>query len=160
MAKASIFVYGTLKRDQLRGRMWPRPAQSVAPAVVRAQLFDFGSYPGIVAGQDWVLGELWSIQERDLAETFRVLDAIEGYDPRQHRGLYLRTEILAFPEDDGNDCHFIDPMEPILASTYVAKDPSLLIRARRIEPYQTWNGLLVAQWPDSLTRIPTSLDDE
>jgi gamma-glutamylcyclotransferase (GGCT)/AIG2-like uncharacterized protein YtfP len=72
-----IFVYGTLQRGEARERCWPRPPQSVEPATVLGALYDLGSYPALVAGDDVVAGELWRFAAEDMAETLTVLDHVE-----------------------------------------------------------------------------------
>jgi gamma-glutamylcyclotransferase (GGCT)/AIG2-like uncharacterized protein YtfP len=69
-----VFVYGTLKRGQVRERSWPRQPLAVEPAWTLGRLFDLGPYPGLLAGTDRVLGELWRFAAEDLPETLRVLD--------------------------------------------------------------------------------------
>ena len=91
--KVGIFVYGTLKQNQLRGSLWPRPPIAIGPAITLGELWDLGSYPGMHPGSDWVLGELWIFRPEDIKETFRVLDEIEEYDPKEDCGLYLRRQI-------------------------------------------------------------------
>ena len=89
----SLFVYGTLKQHQLRGRLWPHPPLAIETAVTRGELYDLGSYPGIAAGSDWVLGELWTLHPQHMPATLQTLDSIEGYDPRTDSGPYLRRTI-------------------------------------------------------------------
>jgi gamma-glutamylcyclotransferase (GGCT)/AIG2-like uncharacterized protein YtfP len=86
---AAVFVYGTLKQGEVRARSWPRPALSIEPAEIRARMHDLGPYPAIVEGDDRIAGELWRFAEGDMAETLRVLDAVECFE---HGGadLYVR----------------------------------------------------------------------
>lgn len=166
----SMFVYGTLQRNQLRGTAWPRPPLSIRPALIRATLWDLGAFPGITLGDDWVLGELWTLSDHDMHATLKVLDAIEDYDAKLHRGLYLRVAIDSFPTpaelDDakpGIDAQIttnVANWPAVRASTYLANDPDMLRTARRIAPYQPWNGLIVASWPDTGSRVPKTLEEE
>lgn len=92
----AVFVYGTLKQHESRGRRWPRPALRISPAFVWGELYDLRKYPALLPPQssppDRILGELWEIAPEDLAETLRVLDRIEGYgDPSGN--LYVRQVI-------------------------------------------------------------------
>ena len=45
--EVGIFVYGTLKKNQLRGSLWPRPPIALGPAITLGELWDLGSYPGL-----------------------------------------------------------------------------------------------------------------
>ncbi|MFM9068436.1 MAG: gamma-glutamylcyclotransferase [Planctomycetota bacterium] len=86
----AVFVYGTLKRGELRGGRWPRAALRIQPAWVVGELYDLGPYPALLPHQNTeapaqqvlaqrVLGELWELAPADMPETLRVLDDIEGY---------------------------------------------------------------------------------
>ncbi|WP_197451947.1 gamma-glutamylcyclotransferase family protein [Rosistilla carotiformis] len=98
---AMIFVYGTLKRGECRERMWPKGPLKVEEAFVRGCLYNLGPYPAMIAGEDWIAGEVWSIAEKDLAETIDALDEIEGFDPASDNNLYTRVRInwYAAPDD-------------------------------------------------------------
>ena len=74
-----VFVYGTLKRGQLRETAWPHAPSSVQAATIQATLYDLGPYPAITKGDDLVRGEVWCFQREHLDDTLRALDAIEGY---------------------------------------------------------------------------------
>lgn len=150
MNRLSVFVYGTLKKDQLRGSMWPRRPLSIHPAIATGQLWDLGSYPGIYDGDDRILGELWTFAREDLQPTLDVLDGIEGYDPSSDSGLYLRRVI----EVRSNH-------EQIEAFAYFISDIRKWPGARRILPWSEspW-GEQVALWPDSQARVPIDESDE
>ena len=87
-----VFVYGTLKRGQLRQHSWPRKPRQIEPAWTFGRLYDLGPYPALVEGTDRVLGELWQFAPEDLLETLRVLDDIEGFHGLPD-DLYSRVEI-------------------------------------------------------------------
>lgn len=91
-----IFVYGTLCRGQCRQSCWPREPVSITRAFVRGRLFDLGPYPAMLPGDDWVRGERWTLREADMAETLRVLDAIEGFGQGGDADLYRRCEVEIF----------------------------------------------------------------
>ncbi len=74
-----VFVYGTLKRGQIRERMWPRPPVRVFNATTRGTLFDLGEYPAMTAGTDLIEGEVWQLAAEDMEATLHVLDQIEDY---------------------------------------------------------------------------------
>lgn len=75
----SIFVYGTLKRGQSRETCWPRKPRSIESATVRGTLFDLGPYPGLIEGQDVIVGEAWQFAETDMPATLATLDEIEDF---------------------------------------------------------------------------------
>jgi gamma-glutamylcyclotransferase (GGCT)/AIG2-like uncharacterized protein YtfP len=120
---SSVFVYGTLKRGELRGSAWPRRPVRVASAVVEGTLYDLGRYPTLVAGKDCVRGELWTFARDDLPPTLEALDAIEGY-ANSPCDLYVRR-IVTCEDDDGSD---------IPAWTYLFARTEWLDAARRILP--------------------------
>lgn len=93
----SIFVYGTLKRGQVRERMWPRKPVRVEAATTAGALFDLGPYPALVQGSDVVEGELWHIAAGDMGETLRTLDEVEGYLP-EGVNLYERRVVTCRSE--------------------------------------------------------------
>ena len=74
-----VFVYGTLKRGQLREDRWPHAAKRVTRATTLGALYDLGAYPAMLSGGDVVVGELWCFEEQQMPETLRVLDEIEDY---------------------------------------------------------------------------------
>ena len=96
----SIFVYGTLKRGQLRASQWPRAPLDVASATTRGRLYDLGGYPALLPGDDLIAGEVWRMLPEDIDATLRVLDQIEGYDDSDD-DLYKR-EIVACRVADGH----------------------------------------------------------
>lgn len=151
----SVFAYGTLKKEQLRGSMWPRKPVRIEPAVAQGQLFDLGFYPGLCHGRDWVLGELWTFVQQDIRMTLEVLDEIEGYDPVRDRGLYLRRKIqlcvgLEYSKQRTQESY-----------TYLVPDICLWPQARRIDPWleTAWPGKL-AVWPDAHARVPKDISEE
>ncbi len=75
----AVFVYGTLKRGEVRERCWPRKPVAIDEANVRGALYDLGPYPGLVDGDDVVAGEVWRFAEADMQATLRALDEIEGF---------------------------------------------------------------------------------
>src|SRR5262245_29758041 len=91
----AVFVYGTLKRGEVRAAMWPKAPLAVEVAEVRGMLFDLGRYPALVAGDERVGGELWHFAAEDLPTTLEELDRIEGYR-RMPDDLYRR---------EASECH-------------------------------------------------------
>lgn len=165
----AIFVYGTLKREQLRGRLWPRPPLSIEPAIATGTLYDLGPYPGLVDGDQLVLGEVWTFRREDLQETLLVLDRIEGFDPKSDSGEYVRrviqVEILPAaeaPKGAGNALNETElpQKSTISAWTYLYNEPLRLSLARRIEVWMEAGGCWVCQWPDPISRVPRSFAEE
>ncbi|MFO0809970.1 MAG: gamma-glutamylcyclotransferase family protein [Gemmataceae bacterium] len=86
-----LFFYGTLLPDLARppvsaviARLTP-----LGPATVSGLLYDLGPYPGLVAGDGIVCGELFA--GADVA-VLTILDAYEGYDPHDVAGSLFRRE--------------------------------------------------------------------
>ena len=96
----AIFVYGTLKRDQCRCRLWPAEPVSVQQAWSRGTLFGRQDYPAMTAGEDRVLGELWKFRERDLPRVLDALDQIEGTNLVGQEDLYRRAVVETWSLDD------------------------------------------------------------
>ncbi|WP_417739389.1 gamma-glutamylcyclotransferase family protein [Rosistilla oblonga] len=92
-AAVNFFVYGTLKRGECRERMWPHAPLQIQAAFVRGCLYDLGPYPAMIAGGDWVAGEVWSIATQHVQQTLAVLDEIEDYDASRANNLYNRLQV-------------------------------------------------------------------
>ena len=93
-----VFVYGTLLKGLKR---WPILAHSsyMGLAMIRAELFDLGYFPGIKEGDNTVVGELYEISHEVLGQ----LDLIEGYDKDKPKdSFYLREEVPAQKFSDGS----------------------------------------------------------
>jgi gamma-glutamylcyclotransferase (GGCT)/AIG2-like uncharacterized protein YtfP len=145
-----VFVYGTLKRQQLRAGVWPHPPLAIRPAIVCGSLYDLGPYPAIAAGEDWVLGELWELSPGEMPRTLEVLDAVEGYRLGASDNEYLRiiTEVTL---EDG---------ERQAAFAYQIADPRHLIGKRRINAWYAFAGRAVAAWPDPQAKVAASVAEE
>ncbi len=85
----AVFVYGTLKRGELRGRCWPCKPLAIDWAIVEGELRDLGEYPGLIDGGDSILGELWIFDPEHIAPTLAALDEIECYG-QDDVDLYIR----------------------------------------------------------------------
>jgi len=146
----SIFVYGTLKQFQLRAPIWPRKPTSIQPAVIRAALYDTGPFPAILVGDDWVLGELWTLAINDMPTTLDVLDEVEGFSPNRDDNLYVRIVKDATLEDG----------TVIRTFTYQYASNEQGSSMRRIEPFASFAGYNCAAWPDRFSQVPKNLADE
>ena len=111
----TIFVYGTLKRDQCRSRRWPAEPLSVQQAWSRGALFGRRDYPAMTAGDDRVIGELWRFREPDVRRVLDALDQIEGTNQVAEEDLYRRVVIETWSLDD-------QPLENAYVYHY-ARDP-------------------------------------
>lgn len=163
----AVFVYGTLKHDQLRGGMWPRQPRSIQQGIVRANLYDLGPYPAITEGLDWVLGEVWCFEAGDMKTTLNALDDIECYRPGDPSSEYQRKVIRAtlvgrLDADLSDDSIEQSSSEALHIDcfTYVMGHVHVVSRYRRIHPCVLRNNLTAAQWPDQHSRVPKSVQDE
>ncbi|MDI1339042.1 gamma-glutamylcyclotransferase family protein [Polaromonas sp.] len=88
-ASRHVFVYGTLRRGDVRDITRLRPApQFVGLASVAGMLYDLGPYPGVVlGGSARVTGEVYAIS----AELERQLDVIEEVWPQQTGEYHKQT---------------------------------------------------------------------
>lgn len=95
-----VFVYGTLKRGGCRHHFlgdarFAGKARTKSPF----RLYDCGTYPGMVRGENGlpIEGELWQIEEGQLV----VLDEVEGVD----ESLYERVmiEVQRIETKDGSE---------------------------------------------------------
>jgi gamma-glutamylcyclotransferase (GGCT)/AIG2-like uncharacterized protein YtfP len=129
-----VFVYGTLKRGQCRERSWPHEPVCVDYAVIRADLYDLGAYPGIVPGDGLVRGELWQLRPEHMRQTLSVLDEVEGFE-QQEDDLFVRRVVSCMLEDG----------EALSAWTYYYARVTELRDADRIPSNERgWSS-----WPES-----------
>ena len=130
---ACIFVYGTLKRGEVRERCWPHKPVSVEWATLSGELRDLGAYPALVPGDDIVLGELWRIEPRDMAATLATLDEIEGFGQGED-DLYVRQVVRCLTL----------AAETRIAYTYFYANPAAIASRPVVLPdrdgYCQWNG--------------------
>ena len=117
-----FFVYGTLMRGQERERFWPHLASSIETAFAQGALHHLGPYPAMVAGESWVCGELWTIEQQHLEATLRALDEVEDFD-QGGVDLFKRTII---------DCR-IESGRQIRAYAYFYGNPAVIANRPIIE---------------------------
>lgn len=149
----AFFVYGTLKKSQLRGGLWPREPSQIRSAIIQADLFDLGPYPAAVHGSGWILGEIWHFEPRNMEATLQALDQIEGYDAHDPHNEYVREIVVAewVNGDEVTTCN---------AFAYLNAQAKRLEMARPIMPFLKVFGRTAAAWPDSSARVPASFSDE
>ena len=95
-----FFVYGTLKRGQRNESIWPHRPVAVHDCWVTGQLMGRSDYPAMIAGEDHVLGELWSFGDSDVPDVIAQLDRLEGTSGNQPDDLYHRILVSTFDLDD------------------------------------------------------------
>lgn len=89
----ALFVYGTLRRGESRERLLTDHAPTRwSDARVRGRLLDLGAYPGMVAGEGEVVGEL--VRFDALAELIRALDEVEAFEGYGRSGSLYRRVIV------------------------------------------------------------------
>lgn len=140
---SAIFVYGTLKRGQIRARCWPRTPRAIQQGFCRGQLFDLGPYPAIVPGEDVIAGEIWHFTADDLEATLDTLDRIEGYRGPGSRNLYERVVVQVF------DWPNLEDTSSCIAYTYQLRESILPPGALRIQATRFFEGCSqpFAAWP-------------
>jgi gamma-glutamylcyclotransferase (GGCT)/AIG2-like uncharacterized protein YtfP len=131
VSPTAIFVYGTLKRGQVREACWPTKPLHVVPAVVCAELYDLGPHPAMIPGSDRIAGELWQFVVEDMAETLAVLDEVEGFSDRA--GDWYRRVVI--------DCETAIGKTP--AWTYLYARLAELRPSQRIHP----DAAGFSRWP-------------
>jgi len=87
----NIFVYGTILKGLQRAPALIK-SKYLGPAMIQAELFDIGYFPGVKEGVNTIIGELYKTD----AETISALDQIEGYDEKNMRdSLFIRKQVQA-----------------------------------------------------------------
>ncbi|MDA7864931.1 gamma-glutamylcyclotransferase [bacterium] len=127
---SAIFVYGTLKRGQCRGAMWPVQPVSVFPVFTHGTLFDRHDYPAMTSGTDCVAGERWDFHSDQMPRVLEVLDAIEGANQPGFPDLYRRVVVTTWELSEnrgrsGDSVRCSDAGNSTIAYTYhYAREPS------------------------------------
>lgn len=86
-----IFVYGTLMKGQPNHNSFLRNSTMYAEGRISGyEMYDLGSFPGIVAGDGDVIGEVYAVTEKELAQ----IDCLEG-----EGFLYLRTPVTVYTKN-------------------------------------------------------------
>lgn len=95
-----LAVYGSLRTGLASPHLTPvidNGLRPVGPCTLEGQLYDLGEYPGLVAGDQAVVGELFEVLD---PRTLVLLDGYERYDPADLSGsLFVRLLVrLRHPE--------------------------------------------------------------
>ena len=84
-----LFIYGTLMPG-LRLEAEMHGAHFMGPAQVLGQLFDLGRYPGLLHGDGQVTGEVYEVDDAQLAR----LDGVEGVVPGDRTESHYWREVV------------------------------------------------------------------
>lgn len=94
-----LVVYGTLLDSKLRGELGvDAHMDPVGSCLIEGQMYDIGSFPGVVEGEGTVRGELYAVER---PEVFDRLDQYEGYHPDLPRASRFVRKIVPLIEPDG-----------------------------------------------------------
>jgi gamma-glutamylcyclotransferase (GGCT)/AIG2-like uncharacterized protein YtfP len=85
-----LFIYGTLMPG-LRLQAEMQGARFVGAAQVSGRLVDVGRYPGLLAGEGLVTGEVYEVDDAHLA----LLDGVEGVVPGDRAASQYWREVVA-----------------------------------------------------------------
>ena len=97
-----IFVYGTLMEGEVRSSTTKQLCNGEArSASISGELADLGAFPGLIAGDGTVKGELYHLDQ--VYSALQTLDSIEGfYGYGSDDSLYIRT-IVEVQTDEGTE---------------------------------------------------------
>jgi gamma-glutamylcyclotransferase (GGCT)/AIG2-like uncharacterized protein YtfP len=101
----NLFIYGTLHPDRAPREIAAvaRRLKSICRATVRARLYNFGEYPGIVLDNAAkpIPGELFAVPDGD---TLAALDAYEDFRPSSPaESLFLREKAIVTLDDGSQE---------------------------------------------------------
>jgi len=139
--RATVFVYGTLRRGGVRAvpRLFP-DARVVGAGTVRGWLHDLGAYPGLLLepnGQA-IVGEVYLVT----AAALRAMDRIERYDASDEaRSYYVRRRVaVALSEGGTVEAWVYECNERVyrLGAPISATDWIAYARAKRSLPREAW----------------------
>ena len=74
----SMFVYGTLRKQEFRERVMDEISRESKDIAIRAKMYDIGAFPAITLEDGTVNGELHRIKENP--DSIETLDGIEGFE--------------------------------------------------------------------------------
>ena len=74
----SMFVYGTLRKQEFRERVMDEISRESKDIAIRAKMYDIGAFPAITLEDGTVHGELHRIKENP--DSIETLDGIESFE--------------------------------------------------------------------------------
>lgn len=94
LAKVKIFVYGTLKRGWGNNAIIHDQTFVDTARTVRSNftMYSLGGYPGVVAGDSHITGEIWEVDDA----AFKRCDRLEGHPT------FYRRETTEVIDSQGN----------------------------------------------------------
>ena len=100
-----IFVYGSLREGMYNyDRILKGKTTSIVKATVEGyKMLDMGSFPGIIAGDNTIVGEVMNINPGMYLQTLQLLDRLEGYNPSQKSKSLYHREIKRVKLEDGQE---------------------------------------------------------
>ena len=87
----SMFVYGTLRKQEFRERVMDEISRESKDIAIRAKMYDIGAFPAIVLDEGIVYGEIHKIKKEP--NSFHMLDLVEGFTEYGKSALYHRILI-------------------------------------------------------------------
>jgi gamma-glutamylcyclotransferase (GGCT)/AIG2-like uncharacterized protein YtfP len=87
----SMFVYGTLRKQECREKIMNEISHYWKNITVRAKMYDIGAFPAIVLDDGIVHGEIHKIKKE--TSSFDILDLVEGFTEYGKSSLYHRILI-------------------------------------------------------------------
>ena len=94
-----LAVYGLLRAGEVGFERFglARAFEHVGPCIIPGTLFDLGDYPGLVAGEGRVIGELFRVTDMAVMPQ---LDKYEDYDAADEASSrYLRRQVALLEPD-------------------------------------------------------------
>lgn len=135
MENWTVFVYGTLRRNEKNDHLLKSAERMAEQAWTRGKLYDTGqSYPAVVEDvSGWVYGELYEVDREQLKQ----LDELEGYDGAEKDNLFDRIVQTVYTDQEYRDAFVyvtaespIHSWQPIACGDWKvylhADDPQLL----------------------------------
>ena len=87
----SMFVYGTLRKQECREKIMNEISYYLKNITIRAKMYDIGAFPAIVLDEGIVYGEIHKIKKEP--NSFHMLDLVEGFTEYGKSALYHRILI-------------------------------------------------------------------
>ncbi|AEO93771.1 gamma-glutamyl cyclotransferase [Bacillus phage G] len=100
-----IFVYGGLRKDLYNyERVLKGKTTSILNATIDGYtMLNLGDTPGIIAGDNTIVGEVMNINPSLYLQTLQLLDRLEGYNPSQKGKSPYHREIKKVKLEDGKE---------------------------------------------------------